>query len=72
MRLIDAPCYKCKERHLACHGSCETYSSYLAARHRQYKHRIAQATIASYFVERQHRITMVELHKKGELHDESL
>ena len=31
MSKLDAPCYKCEERHLGCHSSCERYGEYAKA-----------------------------------------
>ena len=29
-KLDSRPCFKCKERHLLCHSSCERYKAYRA------------------------------------------
>ncbi|MBQ8603879.1 MAG: hypothetical protein IJ410_03425 [Oscillospiraceae bacterium] len=31
---MNAPCYKCPDRHYKCHGNCEKYAEYTAYRAR--------------------------------------
>ena len=30
MNGLESPCYKCEDRHVGCHSTCETYKEYCA------------------------------------------
>lgn len=51
MSIVEAPCYKCTERAVGCHSTCERYSEYASvvaqARERRFEDNMSKANLIS-------------------------
>lgn len=63
---MTAPCYKCPDREVGCHGKCEKYLAFRAECESRYQLRKDLAMLGSYAVESQKRQKAVVRHGRNE------